>query len=92
MNVTIVIEAMILTGIMAAVLAPILEAPANALGPSGKCYIDCTGGGIPTNPREHNRCLLACVFGEGVQRLDEAIPPLKPQPSDRPTGLQTGQK
>ncbi len=66
--------------------------PVMALGPSGKCYVDCTGGGIPSNVREHNVCLSACIFGEGVQRLDDGILPPRPLPSDRPRGQQTGQK
>jgi hypothetical protein len=90
MNVTIIIEAMALAIIVAAFLTPILEAPAKALGPSGQCYLDCTGGGFPSSPRQHNACLTACVFGEGVQRLDEGIVPGKPKPSDSPRGRQTG--
>ncbi|MGO9566857.1 MAG: hypothetical protein ACLP5H_04880 [Desulfomonilaceae bacterium] len=92
MNITIVLEVMVSSLIMAAFLTPLLEAPAMALGPSGKCYVDCTGGGIPSNPREHNACLSACIFGEGVQRLDHDFLPPPPQLSDRPRGQQTGQK
>jgi len=92
MNITIVLEVMVLALIMAAFLTPLLEAPAMALGPSGKCYVDCTGGGIPSNVREHNVCLSACIFGESVQRLDDGILPPPPLPSDRPKGQQTGRK
>jgi hypothetical protein len=92
MNITIFLEVMVSTLIMATFLTPLLAAPAMALGPSGKCYVDCTGGGIPSNVREHNVCLSACIFGEGVQRLDDSILPPPPLPSDRPRGQQTGQK
>ncbi len=92
MNATIIIEAMVLLAIMASFLTPVLEAQTNAVGPSGKCYLDCTGGGIPSSPREHNVCLTACIFGDGAQRLDDGIVPAKPQPSDSPRGQQTGRK
>jgi hypothetical protein len=92
MNITIVVEVMVSALIMATFLMPLLEAPAMALGPSGKCYVDCTCGGIPSNVREHNVCLTACIFGEGVQRLDEGFLPPQPLPSDRPRGQQTGRK
>jgi hypothetical protein len=92
MNITIVLAAMVSALIMAVILTPLLEAPAMALGPSGKCYVDCTGGGIPSNAREHNVCLSACIFGESVQRFYDGILPPPSPPSDRPKGLQTGQK
>jgi hypothetical protein len=92
MNITIVVEVMVSALIMATFLTPLLEAPAMALGPSGKCYVDCTGGGIPSNLREHNVCLSACIFGDDVQRLYDGILPWPSLPSDRPIGQQTGQK
>lgn len=92
MNITIVLEIMVSALIMAAFLTPLLEAPAMALCPIGKCYLDCTGGGIPSNAREHNICLSACMFGDGVLRLDAGIMPPPPQPADRARGQQTGQK
>ena len=63
MNITIVLEVMVSALIMATFLTPLLEAPAMALGPSGKCYVDCTGGGIPSNVREHNVCLVRPLWG-----------------------------
>lgn len=92
MNITIVVQVMASALIMATFLAPLLEAPAMAVGPSGKCYEVCTGGGIPSNVRQHNVCLATCIFGEGVQRLDDGILPPRPLPSDRPRGQQTGRK
>jgi len=92
MNITIVVEIMVSALIIAALLMTLLEAPAMALGPTGKCYVDCTGGGIPSDVREHNVCLSACIFGEGVQRLDDGMLLPLPLPSDRPRGQQTGRK
>jgi hypothetical protein len=92
MNATIIIEAIALAVVMAAFLTSGLEAPAKAMGSSGKCYLDCTGGGFPSSPLEHNRCLSACLFGEGVQRLDDSIVPLKAPPSDRPRAQRTDNK
>ncbi len=92
MNITIVLEVMVSALVMAAFLTPFVQAPAMALGPSGKCYLDCTGGGIPSNVREHNVCLSACMFGDGVQRLDASIIPPPRQPADRSRGEQTDHK
>jgi hypothetical protein len=91
MNAIIIMEVIVLGVLMTAFLASDLEAPANAMGPSGKCYLDCTGGGFPGSPLEHNRCLSACLFGEEVHSLDDSIVPA-PQLSDRPRWRQAGQK
>jgi hypothetical protein len=89
MNATIIIEVIVLAVVMAVFLTSDMEAPANAMGPSGKCYLDCTGGGFPGSPLEHNRCLSACLFGEGVQRLDDSIVPANPRHPDLPKGHQS---
>jgi len=92
MNMTVVLQVIVSAIIMAAFLTPLLAAPAMAVGPSGKCYVDCTGGGIPSNVRQHNICLSTCIFGEEALLPVHSILPPPLQPSDRPRGQQTGQK
>jgi hypothetical protein len=76
---------MILGGVSLAVFVAvfsttIISIDVTALGPSGKCYVSCTGGGIPFHLYEHNLCVSACLLGDNVHEPggSSSLEPLLP--------------
>jgi hypothetical protein len=71
-------------------LTAILSIEVTALGPSGKCYVSCTGGGIPFHLYEHNLCVSACMLGENIHGPGggSSLEPLLPvnRPIQPPSG------
>jgi hypothetical protein len=66
MNAKIILGGVTLAVFVAAFSTTILSIDVTALGPSGKCYVSCTGGGIPFHLYEHNLSVSACMLGENI--------------------------
>lgn len=94
MNAKTILGRVALTVLVVVSLTTILSIDVTALGPGGKCYISCTGGGVPFHLYEHNLCVSACLLGdsahgpEGSSFLDPLLPANPPIQSPTEKGVQ----
>ncbi len=94
MNTKMILGGMSVAVFVAVLSTTILSIDVTALGPSGKCYVSCTGGGIPFHLYEHNFCVSACMLGDSVHgpggglSLEPLLPETRPKQSPGEQSLQ----